>query len=113
MDDMILVVAEQREGKLNRSTLEAVVAAQRVAPELSKKVSLLLLGKDVGRLADEVAASGVQEVIVAEDDKLADYTPDGYTTAIKQVMEKEPVSPRTCYGASPVRWNPLFHLRSQ
>lgn len=89
MDDTILVVAEQREGKLNRSTWEAVVAAQKVGENLSKQVSVLLLGKDVRGLADEVAASGVQEVIVVEDDKLADYTPDGYTAAIKQVLDTE------------------------
>jgi electron transfer flavoprotein alpha subunit len=89
MDDTILVVAEQREGKLNRSTLEAVVAGQKLGQELSKQVSVLLLGTGVSGLADDLSGQGVNEVLIAEDDKLGDYTPDAYTAAIKQVLEKE------------------------
>lgn len=84
----ILVVAEQRDGTLNRSTWEAVVGGQELAKELGKEVAVLLLGKDIKNLADEVAGKGVA-VMAADDEKLADYTPDGYSAAIKQVVEKE------------------------
>ena len=84
----ILVVAEQRDGTLNRSTWEAVVGGQELAKELGKEVAVLLLGKDIKDLADEVAGKGVA-VMAADDEKLADYTPDGYSAAIKQVAEKE------------------------
>lgn len=84
----ILVVAEQRDGALNRSTWEAVVGGQKLAKELGKEVAVLLLGKDIKNLADEVAGKGVA-VLVADHEKLADYTPDGYSAAIKQVVEKE------------------------
>ncbi|MCG8605586.1 electron transfer flavoprotein subunit alpha/FixB family protein [bacterium] len=89
MDNTILVVAEQREGKLNRSTLEAIVAGQRLGKDLSKQVSVVLLGNGVSGLADEIAAQGVNEVLLAEDDKLSDYTPDAYTAALKQVLANE------------------------
>lgn len=85
---IILVVAEQRDGTLNRSTWEAVVGGQELAKELGKEVAVLLLGKDIKNLADEVAGKGVA-VMAADDEKLADYTPDGYSAAIKQVVEKE------------------------
>ena len=42
----ILVVAEQRDGTLNRSTWEAVVGGQKLAKELDKEVTVLLLGKE-------------------------------------------------------------------
>jgi len=84
----ILVVAEQRDGTLNRSTWEAVVGGQELAKELGKEVAVFLLGKDIKDLADEVAGKGVA-VMAADDEKLADYTPDGYSAAIKQVVEKE------------------------
>ena len=83
-----MVVAEQRDGTLNRSTWEAVVGGQELAKELGKEVAVLLLGKDIKNLADEVAGKGVA-VMAADDEKLADYTPDGYSAAIKQVVEKE------------------------
>ena len=62
--------------------------AQKLAKELGKEVAVLLLGKDIKNLADEVAGKGVA-VMAADDEKLADYTPDGYSAAIKQVVEKE------------------------
>jgi len=86
---MILVIAEQRNGALNRSTLEAVVAAQKIGKELSKDVAALILGKGIQNLADDLAGKGIKEVLVADYEKLADYTPDAYAAAIQQVVEKE------------------------
>ncbi|MCH9008898.1 electron transfer flavoprotein subunit alpha/FixB family protein [candidate division KSB1 bacterium] len=85
----ILVVAEQRDGVLNRSTLEAVVAGQSLGKDLGKEVSVVLLGKDMSGLGNEMAAQGVKDVILAEDDKLADYTPDGYSAALQQIINSE------------------------
>jgi electron transfer flavoprotein alpha subunit len=65
------------------------VAGQKLGKELGKEVSVLILGKDVKGLAEEVAGKGVKEVLVAEDETLHEYTPDGYSAAIKQVIEKE------------------------
>jgi electron transfer flavoprotein alpha subunit len=89
MSDKILVVAEQRNGALNRSTLEAVVAAQKIGKELNKEVATLVLGTGIQNLADDLAGKGVKEVLMADHEKLADYTPDGYAAAIQQVIEKE------------------------
>ncbi|MFQ5648397.1 MAG: electron transfer flavoprotein subunit alpha/FixB family protein [bacterium] len=85
----ILVVAEQRDGVLNRSTLEAIVAGQALGKELGREVALIVLGKAVGKLAEDLAGKGVKEVLVADHEKLADYTPDGYSAALEQVIEKE------------------------
>ncbi|MFQ5824846.1 MAG: electron transfer flavoprotein subunit alpha/FixB family protein, partial [bacterium] len=65
------------------------VAGQKLGKELGKEVSVLILGKNLKGLAEEVATINVKEVLVAEDEKLNDYTPDGYTAAIKQVIDKE------------------------
>ncbi|NIR51081.1 electron transfer flavoprotein subunit alpha/FixB family protein [candidate division KSB1 bacterium] len=87
MPDSIMVVGEQRDGVLNRSTWEAVVAGQQIGKELGQEVNVLVLGDDLKNLGDEIASKGVN-VLIAEDDKLADYTPDGYAAAIKQIVEK-------------------------
>ena len=89
MSQNILVLAEQRGGVLNRSTWEAIVAGQKLGKELRKEVTVLILGKGVNDVAEEVATKGINEVLVAEDDKLNEYTPDGYAAAIKQVIENE------------------------
>ena len=88
MSDHILVVAEQRDGSLNRTTWEAIVAGQKLGKDVGKDVTVLVLGKDVKAVADEVAGKGVN-VVFMDDEKLADYTPDGYTGAIRKIVEKD------------------------
>jgi len=72
---VILVIAEQRDGRLNRASWEAVAAAQALAGSLPVKVAVL--GSAVGPVAAELAAAQVAEVLVVEDPALSAYTPDG------------------------------------
>ena len=80
---MILVVAEQREGILNRATLETIVAAQKLAGEMPVKA--VVLGQSSATVAQELTAT-VSEVVVVEHPALAVYTPDGFTLALQQVV---------------------------
>jgi electron transfer flavoprotein alpha subunit len=97
--DMILVVAEQRSGKLNRATWETIAAAQelcRVAPAGSAAlpdatITIVVLGSNVDAVAAEVAAARVQQVVLVNHQALDAYTPDGYTMALEQVIAR--VSP--------------------
>jgi electron transfer flavoprotein alpha subunit len=83
----ILVVTEQRQGKLNPTSFETLVAAQQIAAASSGSVGAVVLGKGVAALADELAAKNVAEVLLVEHDLLENYTPDGYCVALKQVIE--------------------------
>ena len=82
---MILVIAEQRDGKLNRASWEAVAAAQALAG--STPVKAAVVGPSVAALAGELSSAGVEEVLIVEDPALASYTPDAYTAALKAVVE--------------------------
>lgn len=82
----ILVITEQRQGKFNSTSLETVVAALQIAAASSGTVNALVIGKGVARLADELAAKNVAEVLLVEHDLLDAYTPDGYCTALTQVI---------------------------
>ena len=83
---MILVVAEQRDGKLNRATWETLAAAQAMAGTMPVKI--VVLGGSVGDVAAELAGGGVAEVLVAENQALAQYTPDGWTQALRGIVEQ-------------------------
>jgi len=78
---MILVVAEQRAGTLNRATWETVAAAQQLAGDES--IVVAVAGAGVREVASELSAARVQEVVMVEHDALAAYTPDGYSAAIR------------------------------
>jgi electron transfer flavoprotein alpha subunit len=82
---MILVIAEHRDGKLNRATWEAIAAAQRAGGT----VRIALLGSGVDALAAELSAADVEEVVVAEHAALDAYTADGYVLAIAALMASE------------------------
>ena len=82
---MILVIAEQRDGILNRASWEALVAAQQIGGP----VKVAIPGANVGAVAAELAAADVVEVIAVEDAALADYTPDGLVQALAAVIAAE------------------------
>jgi electron transfer flavoprotein alpha subunit len=88
MSEGILLFVEQRDGKLNRTSLEALVAAQKIAATTGDKISGVVLGQGIANVASEVAAKKLAKVYTVEDDKLATYTPDAYVGAFKQVVEK-------------------------
>ena len=84
---MILVIAEQREGKLNRATWEAIAAAQQMAGGLPVKVAVP--GATTGSVPGDLAAAAVAEVIVAEHPALEPYTPDGFVMAVQALIETQ------------------------
>ncbi len=89
MANHILVFAEQQGGKLTRPTWEALAAAQRLAKDLGTTVAAVLVGSDVASVAGELAAAAVQEVLTVDSPALAEYTPDGYTLALRAVIEQQ------------------------
>jgi electron transfer flavoprotein alpha subunit len=86
---VILVIAEQRDGKLNRASWEAIAAAQALATRSAEAstVTVGVTGSSVAALASELAAASVTEVLVAEHPALAAYTPDGYAMAIRALVD--------------------------
>jgi electron transfer flavoprotein alpha subunit len=84
---MILVVAEHKDGRLNRSTWEAIAAAQQLAAGTPVKV--VVAGHDLAAVAGELVQADVAEVITADAEALAVYTPDGYVQALQQIIATE------------------------
>jgi electron transfer flavoprotein alpha subunit len=91
MADTILVIAEQREGKLNRVSLETVAAAQAIAAETGATVEAALFGSGIAGIAQEIAAKNLAKVTLIESPKLAKYEPDGVVAALKDfINQKKP-----------------------
>ena len=83
----ILLITEQREGKWNKVSFETLAAAQQIAAQTKGSLSGVVIGKCVASLADELAAFQLDEVVLAEHDQLENYTPDGYTIALRLIIE--------------------------
>ena len=83
---MILVIAEQGGGRLNRTSWETIVGAQQLAGMIGGDVAVLVAGASVGSFGDELAAAQVKEVITVENPALESYTPDGFTAALQDAI---------------------------
>ncbi len=88
MADTILVVVEQREGKLNRVSWETITGGQEVAAATGWALEAAVVGAGVADIANEVAAKRVAKVYDVESPKLEPYTPDGFVAALKQLVDK-------------------------
>jgi electron transfer flavoprotein alpha subunit len=91
MGDLILVVAEQREGKLNRASFETLAAAQAIAKQTGWAAEVVLPGAGIAAQAQELAGKTSSRVWALEGAALAAYTSDAYVHALKAFIgEKQP-----------------------
>ena len=86
MSDTILVVVEQREGKLNRVSWETIAAGQAVAGATGWTVEAAVAGSGISSAANEIAAKKVARVYAIEAPRLEPYTPDAFASALKQFL---------------------------
>ena len=84
----ILTVMEQRGGVWNRMSFETLAAAQQLAGELNTTASAAVLGQGMEALAGELAGKRLEKVYRVEHELLKEYTPDAYTSALKQLLSK-------------------------
>ena len=83
---MILVFIEHKNCVLNKTSLEAITAAQAIANDLGLKVSAVIPCDKDCALAQDIAQYDLEKVIIAKNDKLGTYTPDAYADAWEQVI---------------------------
>jgi electron transfer flavoprotein alpha subunit len=82
----LLVVMEQRSGEWNRMSFETLAAGQQIAKELGVAVSAAVLGQGIAGLAGELGSKQLEKVYAVEHELLKDYTPDGYASALRQLV---------------------------
>src|SRR5215467_10904600 len=89
MPDTILVVVEQREGKLNRVSWETITAGQAIAAATGWTLEAAVVGGNAASIAAEVAGKKVAKVYAVESPKLEPYTPDSFAAALKQFLSSK------------------------
>jgi electron transfer flavoprotein alpha subunit len=91
---MILVVAEQRAGKLNRVTWETIAAAQGLgrvggaasAASQDSSIAVAVLGSKANAVATDLSSARVNKIVLVNHRALDDYTSDAYTLALSQLI---------------------------
>lgn len=87
MSKKVLVLGEIREGALRNVSFEAIGAAKTISE--GGEIVGVLIGQQVGELANELIAYGADRVVTVEHPNLATYTSDGYSQAFLAVYEQE------------------------
>ncbi|PWT99293.1 MAG: electron transfer flavoprotein subunit alpha [Candidatus Melainabacteria bacterium] len=98
MPDGILVFIEQRQGRLKKSSLEALSEAKRRISEIGGEVAALLVGDKVAGLSAEVAKYGPKKILLAESAELAQYSTEAYAGALADAIKK--FSPKFVFAAN-------------
>ncbi|MDY6843154.1 MAG: electron transfer flavoprotein subunit alpha/FixB family protein [Thermodesulfobacteriota bacterium] len=84
----IMVYAEHKEGNLKKVTYEIITEARKLADEMGEELSAVIVGKDVSGLTDNFGSYGADKAFVVENDLLEQYTADGYSKALADVVKQ-------------------------
>lgn len=84
----VLVVVEHQEGKLRKVTLPTLGFGLKAKELLDGELYAVVIGHDVGGIAEEVAQYGVDKVYVVDDEVYANYLPETYAPAVAKVAEE-------------------------
>ena len=84
----VWVFCEQRQGKMMPTTFELISEGRKLADELGVELCGILLGDDVDGIAAELGGYGADKVYVCNSPLLKNYTTDGYTKVISDVVEE-------------------------
>jgi electron transfer flavoprotein alpha subunit len=83
----VLSILEESGGKIRRASWEALAAALRLGP--AESITAVVIGAQTEALAAEAAAKPVGKVVCVEHPLLAQYTADGFSAALQQLVGAE------------------------
>src|SRR3982751_3404814 len=83
----ILVFIEHKNCVLNKTSVEAIAAAQSIGSDLGLKVSAVIPCNSECALTSQISQYALEKVIIAKNEKLSTYTPDGYSDAWAAVIK--------------------------
>ena len=87
MSNDVWIVAEQKEGKLKKVSLELLGIGKKLAEKTGGALSAILLGHGIESLAAEMDGYGAANIFVCDSEALKDYSNEGYTKVIADLAK--------------------------
>jgi len=87
MSNGVWIIAEQREGKLKKVSLELLTIGRKLASKIGQPLAAILLGHEVEKLAPELDGYGAEKIFVCDDETLKNYSNEGYTKVIADLAK--------------------------
>jgi len=88
MNKNIIVLGETENDQLTLATLECIEEGRELADHLNTTVRVLLPGRGVTFLADQLAAHGADTVTMIEHEALASFSADGWLRAVSPLLSQ-------------------------
>lgn len=84
----VWVFIEQRDGMLNKGSLELLSCGNKLSETLGEELCAVLLGENVTNLIETLSNYGVDKVYIAQDKSLKIYQTNAYTNTISEIVSK-------------------------
>lgn len=81
----VLIVGEISDGKLDRITTELLGIGRKVADDLGQELSAVLIGSELGDVANEAISFGADKVYVIDNPLFKGYVTDSYVAALEKL----------------------------
>ena len=87
MSKKILVFLEQREGKIKKSSLEAVSLASKLADENGLEKEIVIIGNEIANLPD-TSKYGIEKITLFKNKDLENYSSTAYTEILSNYINE-------------------------
>ncbi len=87
MSNDVWIVAEQKEGKLKKVSLELLGIGAKLTEKTGGSLSAVLLGQGIDSLTEELDGYGASKIFVCDSEALKDYSNEAYTKAIVDLVK--------------------------
>ncbi|MFV3014004.1 electron transfer flavoprotein subunit alpha/FixB family protein [Clostridium botulinum] len=84
----VWIFAEQREGKLQKVALELIGKGKELSKKLGVELTAVLLGYNIDDIPRQLIEYGADKVLYVNNPLLKNYTTDGYTKVINNLIEE-------------------------
>jgi electron transfer flavoprotein alpha subunit len=85
----VLIVLEHAGGALRTASLPAVSFGKSMAEHAGGKLSLLLVGHNLGKAAEEASKLGAAEVLLVDDAQLEHYLAESYAPIVARIAKEK------------------------
>ncbi|KPK99462.1 MAG: electron transfer flavoprotein subunit alpha [candidate division Zixibacteria bacterium SM23_73_3] len=106
MSNNVWIIAEQKEGKLKKVSFELLGIGKKLAEKTGGSLSALLLGQQIDKLTEKLDGYGASKIFVCDSEILANYSNEGYTKAIVDLVKAH--NPAILLGGATASGRDLF-----
>jgi electron transfer flavoprotein alpha subunit len=85
----VLVLADQKGGNFRQVIFEMLGEGKKIAQNLGEELQAVVAGENVGSLSGPLGEAGADKVFIIENAQLANYTTDGYSKALVELVNQE------------------------